>query len=202
MEIQELVMEKKNQVQPKVLGRLFEFYVSGQIGAPEEYVDMFDQIRHASENDMISIYINSQGGYLATAVQFMRVMAETEAHITCSVEGDCMSAATLIFLAGHAYQVTSHSAFMFHNYSGGAFGKGGELIDQITFEKRWSEKLMADAYKNFLTEDEIKNMMNNKDIWMDGEEVIKRLKARQAKLEKEMKANQKKATPVQMPTTP
>jgi ATP-dependent protease ClpP protease subunit len=72
-------------------------------------------------------------------------------------------------------EVTPHSLFMFHNYSAGTFGKGGEMYDQLSFERAWSEKFMREVYADFLTEDEIQSMMHNKDIWMDSEEVVKRL---------------------------
>ena len=65
--------------------------------------------------------------------------------------------------------------FMFHNYSGIAIGKGGEMYDNIVHERKWSEKILRRTYENFLTEDEIKSILDNKDIWMEGDEVIKRL---------------------------
>ena len=112
-------------------------------------------------------------------------MSETEAHITTSVEGACMSAATMIFLHGHAQEVTPHSLFMFHDYSSGTFGKGGEQYDQIQFERAWSKKFMTEVYADFLTDGEIESMMHNKDIWMDSDEVVKRLTALAEKRAKE-----------------
>ena len=67
---------------------------------------------------------------------------------------------------------------MFHNYSAGVFGKGGEMFDQLQHERKWSARLMNEIYKDFMTEQEIKSMLENKDIWMDGEEVVKRLEKR------------------------
>jgi ATP-dependent protease ClpP protease subunit len=72
--------------------------------------------------------------------------------------------------------------FMFHNYSGGTIGKGGEMYDNIVHERKWSEKLLREIYNNFLTEDEIVSVLNNKDIWMDGDEVIKRLESMKEKV--------------------
>lgn len=165
----------RGMVQPKQVSRMYEFYLTGNIEAPENYVDWFDTIRHATENDIIKIYINSYGGDLYTAIQFIRVMGDSAGTIICSVEGACMSAATLIFLCGHSYEVTPHSVFMFHNYSGGTFGKGGEMIDQLLHERKWSERLFNSVYKNFLTDEEVKAMLDNKDIWLDGDEVVKRI---------------------------
>lgn len=164
----------------KSLGNLYEFYLSGELLEPSEYISWFDTIRNASAQDSVKIYINSPGGDLYTAIQFLRAMGESAAHITCSVEGACMSAATLIFLTADAQEVTAHSAFMFHDYSSGVFGKGGEQYDQIQFERKWSEAFLKEAYSGFLTEAEITSMLHNKDIWMTSQEVVARLQAREA----------------------
>ena len=153
-----------------------EFYLLGNIESADEYIDWFDTMRHAGKNDIIKIYINSYGGDMFTAIQFLRVLNETEASIIVSVEGACMSAATMIFMCADNIEVSDHSMFMFHNYSGGAIGKGGEMLDQLQHERAWSEKLLRSVYEDFLTEAEIQAMLNNKDLWMDGIEVMKRLK--------------------------
>lgn len=168
----------------KPIGEVHEFYLTGYIEEPENYLEWFDAIRHAGENDIIKIYINSYGGDLFTAIQFMRVLADTQATVICSVEGACMSAATMIFMCANQFEVTPHSVFMFHNYSGGAIGKGGEMIDQLLHERKWSERLMNEIYKDFMTDEEIKAMLDNKDMWMDGEDVVVRMNSRIAKLQK------------------
>jgi len=159
----------------KPIINVHEFYLSENIETSDEYIDWFDTIRHAGENDVVKIYINSYGGDMFTAIQFYRVLNETSATVMISVEGACMSAATMIFLCGEKFEVSEHSMFMFHNYSGGVVGKGGEMIDQLQHERAWSEKLLREVYTDFLTEKEIVSMLDNKDIWMDGDQVIKRL---------------------------
>lgn len=192
-------MHKENFLDPKLLqggngsftkpvAQQHEFYLSGPIGDAEDYVEWFDTIRNASRVDSVKLYINSPGGDLYTTLQFLRVMAESEAHITTSVEGACMSAATMIFLAGHTQEITPHSLFMFHDYSSGTFGKGGEQYDQIQFEREWSKNFMREVYQDFLTEAEIDSMMHNKDIWMGHTEVVRRLQAMQTKREAEQEA--------------
>ena len=113
-----------------------------------------------------------------------------------------MSAATLIFLSADRFELSDHTMFMFHNYSSGTIGKGGEMYDQITHFRAWSEKLFASFYKDFLTPEEIKSMLDNKDIWLDAEEVAKRLKNRidaeadETEEEPKPKKTRKKAPPV------
>lgn len=175
----------------KPVASLHTFYLSGNIESPDEYISWFEIMRNAGENDAIQIHINSYGGDLFTAIQFLRAIADTNAHVICSVEGACMSAATMIFLAADSYEVSEHSIFMFHNYSGGTFGKGGEMIDQIQHERKWSQHLMKRIYSEFLTEAEIASILDNKDMWMDGEEVLKRLSKRQEIFEKKARAHAK-----------
>lgn len=176
--------KKQETLYTKPIGHVHEFYLVGDIESPDNYIEWFDIIRHAGPNDAVKIYINSHGGDLFTAIQFMRVLSETNAAVIASVEGACMSAATMIFLCAESFEVTPHSMFMFHNYSGGTFGKGGEMIDQLQHERSWSGKLLREVYAEFLTDDEIVSMLDNRDLWMDGVEVVKRLEQRNTTMTK------------------
>ena len=161
----------------KCSSAIYEFYLSGCITGPEDYIEWFNTIRNAGPEDEVRIYINSSGGDLNTALQFMRVLGESQATIVCSVEGSCMSAATMIFLCADVFEVTPHSLFMFHNYSGGIFGKGGEIYDQAVFEREWSKQFLQHIYKDFLTNKEIDSLLENKDLWLHSEEVTNRVEA-------------------------
>jgi len=83
------------------------------------------------------------------------------------------------------YEISPHSMFMFHNYSGGTIGKGGEMIDQIKHERGWSEKLLTEIYENFLTKEEVRAILDNKDIWMTAEEVVARLNKKAKAMKKQ-----------------
>lgn len=189
-DILELIQPQKQRdyFTDRPVARIHTYYLSGHIDAADQYIDWFDSIRNASENDVIKIHINSYGGDLFTAIQFMRVLTETEATVVISIEGACMSAATMVFLCGDAFEVSAHSMFMFHNYSGGTFGKGGEMLDQLQHERAWSEKLLREVYSDFLTEKEVAAMLDNKDIWMDGDEVINRLEKKAKKVRRNANA--------------
>ena len=192
-----LGVDKKNQAAftDKPLAHLHEYYITGTIEDASKYTEWFNQIRHAPPTDIIKLYINSEGGSLWTAIQFMRVIRECKAPVVASVEGACMSAATIIFLMSDTYEISPHSMFMFHNYSGGTIGKGGEMIDQIKHERVWSEKLLFEIYENFLTDSEIRSILENKDIWMTAEEVVQRLN-RKAKILQKKKIKSTKGLPV------
>jgi len=181
MDQMDVLKGKPTTLFSKTVTQMHSMYLY-EIEHPEEYTEWFEVIRHAGQNDIIKIHINSPGGVLTSATQLMRCLQETEATVICSVEGECMSAATMIFLQADIVEISDHSMFMFHNYSGGAFGKGGEMMDQLQYERMWSEKMLRTVYEDFLTEEEIEMMLNNKDIWMTGEEVTERMEQKAEKL--------------------
>lgn len=188
-----LNVEKKQTTSftDKAISHLHEYYLVGEIEEASKYTEWFNQMRHCPANDFIKIYINSCGGDLWSAIQFMRVIRECKAPVMVSVEGACMSAATIVFLMADEFEISAHSMFMFHNYSGGTIGKGGEMIDQIKHERKWSESLLNEIYSNFLNPDEIQAILDNKDIWMGGEEVVNRLNKRKKALQNKRKKTAK-----------
>ena len=180
--------------EPKSVGNLHEFYISGEIESPECYIDMYDIIRHSNPNDIVKIYLNSFGGDLFSAIQFLRVLSESEAEIVVSVEGAAMSAATLLLLAADSVEITPHSSIMLHDYSSGAYGKGGDLHRQISHERKWSETLFREVYEDFLSEAEITSMLDGKEIWLTSEDTISRLQKR-AEIRKELNALEEATRP-------
>jgi ATP-dependent protease ClpP protease subunit len=183
---------KSNRNTPYVedYGSIKEYYLVEEIGEPQDYVDCFHEIRNSRDTDTIKIYINCPGGNLFTTIQFLQVLSETKAHVIVCVEGACMSAATLIFLMGDEYIITDYSMFMFHNYSGGTEGKGAEMYHGMIHQRKWSAKLFKEMYQNFLTEQEIAELLNDKDLWLDAQQVIERLKKRCAENEPKDKKTQ------------
>lgn len=167
-------------------GSVMDFYLLGSIGEASEYIDWFQKIRSARQTDLINIHINCPGGNLFTTVQFLQVLEECKAHLTMNVSGACMSAATLIFLQGDDFVINEHSAFLFHNYSGGMIGKGGEMYSNVVHDRKWSEKLFSSQYQDFLTTEEISQLVDDKDIWMDANTVVERLQARGKAREEEL----------------
>ena len=162
----------------KVVAQMYEFYISGEIREPEYYIKAFNIIRYARENDTVKLYLNSFGGDMFSAIQFMRVLAETEAEVIVSIEGAAMSAATLLFLVADSVEITPNSSIMIHNYSSGTMGKGNEMHSQITHEAKWANKLFHEVYEDFLTEQEIISVLDGRDIWLSSDDVMERLQKR------------------------
>ena len=150
------------------------FYIAGVIGSANSYAEWFEVIRTAGPDDIVNININSMGGEYATALQFRRVMMESPATIVCSIEGECHSAASLIYLSGDSFSVSEGSSMLCHDYSGMAMGKGSEMLKMITHEKVSIDNFLKDVYSEFLTEQEINNVLSGQDLWLDDTVIIER----------------------------
>ena len=191
IDLEEIIKIKQNSNKlfaSKPMATFHEFYLTGRIEEADQYIAVFDMIRHASEEDIIKIYVNSPGGDLFTALQFGRAMGDSDATIIVSVEGQCCSAATIIALAADMVELSNHCVWMCHNYSSGMIGKGHELHSQAEFERDWSIKLMKDIYDGFLSESEIQRMLNGADLWMGADDVMERLNKRQKHMQKKNKS--------------
>ncbi len=171
----------KNQLQnayQRPVANIYDLYLTGAIGDAKDYQDWNQMMRSATENDVVYIHINSNGGEIFTAIQLMRTMQETQATVIASVEGMCMSAATLLFLTADVCEVSEHSHFMFHTYSSGNWGKGSEQLANVMADDKWARHLFNTVYKGFLDPKEMESMIDGKDLWMNPAEVGKRLDKR------------------------
>ena len=189
------IQNNPSNVYEKPVARMFDLYLTGDIKEAKEYQDWNQIMRSSSENDAIILHINSGGGDMFTCIQLLRSMADSPATIVASVEGMCMSAATLIFLSAEVCEISDHSHFMFHTYSSGNWGKGHEQLEQTLADDKWARNLFTSVYKHFLTATEITDVVKGRDLWMDSKEVSKRLEARNkivAKSSKRRKATKPK----------
>lgn len=168
-------MSKHNTtITAQTVAQIYDIYLNGEVGSPSNYVDWCELLNNAAEEDTIRIHINSYGGRVHTAVQLMNAIRNTRACVVTSMEGQCYSAATLIFLAGDIFEAAPHSAFLAHDYSNGVYGEGHKLAAQIEFDKSWFEAIARDIYRNFLSEDEISKVLKGQDLWLNSEQVIER----------------------------
>ena len=171
-------------------GQILDFYLNSTIGSPEDYAEWNQILRSSGEQDVVYLHINCYGGQALTAVQLMRAISESRATVVASVEGACMSAATFLFLMADVCEISDHSIFMFHNFSGGTIGKGNEMMAQVHHNDKWARGLMESIYSDFFTQEEIDSILEGKDYWLSPDEVTERLQKRNDILEKQKIADE------------
>ena len=158
---------------------IHHFYITGEIESEvDRYIDMINIIKTAEVHDKIFLYLNTPGGSINTTIQIVSAINQSNAEVITVIEGEVCSAGTFIFLAGDNYIVNDNCSFMIHNYSHGLYGKGAEVAGYIKFAEKHFAHLVNNFYKDFLTEEEIQDVLNDKDFWMSSDEVLERLKKR------------------------
>lgn len=171
--------------------RIHHLYLSGMIGPPEAYIDFIHVLRAAPPDDVIHLHLNTSGGRLDTGVQIINAIKSSSCAVICSLEAEAHSLGTLIFLACDEWIVHENCTMMFHQYSGGTFGKGNEQAAQVNANNEWFASLAKDLYVPFLSEEEVNMILQGQDLWMLTPEIRKRLDKMVKTIEKERKAKEK-----------
>lgn len=180
--------------QQKMMARQLHYYLSGPIEEPSKYTEMIHQVRSATPNDVINIHLNTPGGLVSTGVQLISAMRASQGHIVTHLEGEACSMGALLFLTADEMVVYDDSILMFHNYSGGAFGKGHEIVSMVDATNRWYSKLIRTVCTPFLEDEELDKLFNGADLWMLSDEVEDRLKKMAKKLAADAKQPQGKVS--------
>ncbi|MBS1139762.1 MAG: hypothetical protein H6R13_1215 [Proteobacteria bacterium] len=132
-------------------------------------------LRSASDTDLVYIHINSSGGDFNTGLQIINNIFSSNARVVTILEARAYSMAALIFLSGDELIVHDNCQLMFHIYSGIFAGKGNEQQAEVAAVGNWFEKVMSRLCSPFLTETEIANILKGSDLWMDSDEIRRRL---------------------------
>lgn len=156
-------------------GVRYEYYLTGEIGPAEDYVDLCNILRTASEQDEVVLRIRSGGGSVHTGNMIINAINESQANVIGFIESDCGSMATFIFLACHTWGVSESAEFFCHTCSYGTWGKEHENFTQAEFIRKQAHKQMRQRYKNFLTESEIESVISGADVYLDADEIMERL---------------------------
>lgn len=187
--------EEKRQIcfEHTIPGKIIHLYLSEGINEPKDYINIIHTIKTASPHDTIYMYLNTPGGYLDTGVQLISAMRASQGHVVTVLEGTVASLGALLFLCGDEFIVHQHVLFMIHNHSGGQWGKGHEYLAKAEATAKWFENIARDVYRDFLSESEIKEMLDGKDFWLQTDDVKKRLERKVKEANKRTKAEEKKA---------
>lgn len=189
-EILEAEIKPYQYYEQQMIRKIHHFYINQVVEQPTHYVHMIHIIKTANPEDIIHIHLNTPGGVLDTGVQLVNAMRSTEAHCVCSLEAKANSLGTLIFLAADEFIVHDNCVMMFHNYSGGVFGKAHEQVAELEATNKWFNAIAYDIYVPFLTDDEFNRIVEGGDLWVHSDEIRERLTNMVQMMEAERLANE------------
>lgn len=153
-------------------------YLDEYIMEPSYYRGLLHYIHNMSEFDSLTIWLDTYGGRLDSALSIADAIQNCEGQVTVVVTGNAFSAGSFIALSSPSLVVGDMSRFMLHQGSYVTGGKQGDIESHVIYSKKLLEKSMRRAYTGFLTEDEIQLMLIGKEFYFDSEEVQERLETR------------------------
>jgi ATP-dependent Clp protease protease subunit len=155
--------------------RQISFYISGNILESHYYTELFYTLRTATETDIIYLHLNTSGGDFDTGLQIINNMQASSANVVTVLEARAYSMGAFIFLSGDEYIVHDNCQLLFHIYSGSFAGRGNEQKAEVHAVSNWFEKFMTRTCEPFLSPAEIKDVLKGSDVWMDSDEIRRRM---------------------------
>lgn len=193
IEPEKIVFEGLTRFERQVPVTQVSYYICGEIDEPHCYTELFHTLRTASSTDLIYLHLNSPGGNFDTGLQIINNMKASQARVVTILEARAYSMAALIFLCGDELVVHDNCQLMFHTYSGSFAGKGNEQQAEVKALSHWFEKVMTRICVPFLSVTDIQKILKGGDVWMESDEIRRRLNRMQQVL-KPIEARKKKAS--------
>lgn len=184
-----LQMLQGNAVQPRIKEMTYRHISIPLDGDIEDdltlYRDCIEEIKDANQGDIVSLIINTRGGSLKTALAIINAIEQTEADTVAVIEGEAASAGSLIAMHCQNIELNPYSTLFIHSESFGSAGKRSEVKAQVEFNLDWVENIFRNSYHGFLTEEEMQQVLDGRDMYFNAEEILQRLQQRQEILEAE-----------------
>lgn len=145
------------------------------ITEPDDFDEEFLLLASCTPTDTVTFDISTCGGQVDTAVLLMRAIQECPAFTKAKIGVECSSAGSAIALACDAWDIDEHSSFMVHTATFGAFGSAPALEAQVAHRLKMVRRFVKNTYTGFLTEEEVERVLDGKEFWCEGEELMQRL---------------------------
>ena len=186
---------KKNKVSTD-----YTVILSEEITSSVEYYDLYNLFYSASPLDTVTVYLNNFGGKVHTGVHLVNAIASSRAKVTMVVTAPVYSMGAILAVAGDEMILHPHTFLMFHDYSGGEFGKGNEIHLSVTNYRRYFRELLNDVCGWFLTKEEVKSILTGQDLYVSYDDARRRMKVHADKAKK-IEAPKKAKKPVKKKKT-
>jgi len=144
------------------------------------YKNAIQVVREAKKDDIVRFLINSGGGDLRVLDGFLSAIEFSECNnFIAEIIGEACSAAAVLALACPVIKVYYTSRMLIHSFSLEFLsGKLQDSYSHLGITKIIQEKIADKYYKGFLTDKEIEDVVNGKEIWIYSDDIVKRLSKR------------------------
>ena len=177
----------------------FTFKLDEPVAEPSYYRNIVDVCLQAKEDDEILFFLNTPGGLYSGLTTVLDAILRTEATTVAVIQGECHSAGSIIALHCDLVDVSPYATMLAHSISYGTGGKDADIVAHVTHTTKQANSIVRETYEGFLTEQEIAQVLDGKQLYMDAEEIVVRLEARDEYREEIIKQRQAEAELEQNP---
>lgn len=155
----------------------WRLYLTDLNDDPKNHIEAVDMIRQAGAEDVIEIMITSPGGLCDTADMYLAAIRDTQAKVITRAIGQCASAGTTVFLAGHERICDDGCHFMFHNVQmGGSESDAATLFARAKFYERLYREKCYEPMSEVLTKEEMGELFERAgEVYLTAGEMRQRL---------------------------
>lgn len=138
-----------------------------------------NRIVNTQEGDTVEFEIHSSGGQYNGLTALLGAVLRTEARTVAYINGECHSAASMLALSCDEVHVSPFADMLVHFQSFGSAGKSSDIKAYVEHTHNNGAGVFRNIYEFFLTEDEINSCIDGKELWMDSDEIVRRLVVRE-----------------------
>lgn len=136
------------------------------ISDPSEYFELIQFFYSVGDRDTVTLLLGGRGGSVDTGTQLAHAIKNCPCGVDVVVHSNCYSMHSILALCGKSLRMQPETFLMFHNYSGGQIGKGGELHLAIKEYDRHAKALDKHFCFPFLSSKELEMIANDQDVYV------------------------------------
>ena len=140
--------------------------IRDSIESYEDYYDVFKFLPTLKASDNLTIAIDCPGGRCDVGFALIKAISVVPCIIKCVVTAPSYSMGALLAMCGDHLVLEEDSYIMFHDFSSGMSGKGGDMALYLNNYREVFIKRFNKLCTPFLTKKESANMFNGKDIYI------------------------------------
>jgi ATP-dependent protease ClpP protease subunit len=157
--------------------KIYNMYIGELLEDEAGLHKIFHELYKAGKHDELVLRINSYGGYVSEGIVFYNITQNVfKGRVTTYIESTARSMGALLFCMGDKRVVHEFSELMFHDYSGGFYGKGEEVHSVVEHNSKYLRNFFKKLIvgKGFFTEKEFEELTKGVDYWLTTEDMCKR----------------------------
>ena len=158
-----------------------KIFLYGPIESAFDFAEAIEPLARCDEGDTVTIHLSSPGGCLSAVDALLHAIKTAQdkgVEVHCVATGLTASAGTFILLECTSFELSSGFHALIHNGSLGDGGSYNQFRASSMFHLKYMEDRLREVYANFLSPEEIEEVLDGKDIWLSPDDWIERYQKR------------------------